>query len=576
MFLLVLAQVILDVVGVASILPFMQVLSDRNAVWNNEFLRLIYNGFGFSTQKGFLIGLGLVVLTIIIITNTIGLISTWLKLNFSWKMAHKFAMRLLRIKMEKPYEYFLQTNSSEIKTYIISETNNIASGIIMSLIDFISKSMVTLILLVLLVVVNWQVSLIMFGTLGGAYMLIYFFKHKYLSEIGEQRLTSNTMRYWSLNEMLNGIKTIMVHNTQPLFYDKFGKANNEFCDLQPKYQFLIVAPNYLLQIMAFGTIISLTIYFYLVTNNVNDYIPTLTLYALAGYRLLPSLQGAFASLAKLKQNQIVLEKLHPELKEGKSFDYQDYKQPKERLAFSDSIELKDAVFKYEQAEENVLNGMNLNIKKGQRVAFVGSTGSGKTSAIDVLVGLHKLKSGDLNIDGVKVTAENVKQWQNNIAYVPQDVFLFDDTVLSNITMGASSTELDMERLIAATKIADIHNFIEENMPQGYDTMIGERGVRLSGGQRQRLGLARAIYMQPELLVLDEATSSVDMVTEQNIIKALNNLPKDMTLIVIAHRLATVKDVDVIYFLQDGNIVNQGDFESLQKENIAFKDLVDLS
>lgn len=576
LFVLVIAQVLLDVLGVASILPFMKVISDSDSVFQNRWLSYIYTTFDFSSLRGMLIAMGLLVLGLTVMTNLVGLLTTWLKMKYSWDIAHKFAMRLLRTKLEYPLQYFLQTNSSDIKTYVISETNSIASGIIIPLIEFISKGAVAVILLGLLVVVDWKVSLIMFTVLGGAYVMIFLQKRKYLEEIGEKRLDSNTMRYRTIDELLNGIKTIMVYNSQPLFYHKFGAANKEFTDIQPRYQFLTAAPAYFLQILAFGTIISLTIFFYVTMGDISNYIPTLTLYALAGYRLLPSLQGAFAAISALKHSMPIMDRLHEELSAARNIDFDNYTQPQERLPFQKEVSLSDITFRYQDSDYNVVDGVSLTIKKGERVAFVGSTGSGKTTAIDIMVGLHKALSGHILVDGTKVVPENVKQWQNNIAYVPQDVFLFDDTVAQNISLGQTRGEINMERLVEAAKVADIHNFIVESLGSGYDTVIGERGVRLSGGQRQRLGLARAIYMQPSLLVLDEATSSVDMITEQNIINALNTLPRDMTLIVIAHRLATVKDMDRIYFMENGNIASTGTYESLQKDNTVFQDLVNLS
>lgn len=576
LFALIFVQVLFEVLGVASILPFMQLMSDPSAIQSQPFLGAVYDFFGFETERSMLIWTGAAIIGLLILTNGLSFITLWLKLKYSWYTAHLLSMRLLRSVLLKPYQFFLNNNSSEIMTLVISETNVICSGVLVPLIELVSRAMISIILFVMLLAVDVKISIIMFATLGGAYGLLFLSRQKYLKALGEIRLSTNTMRFHHIQELFAGIKTIKVFNKEPLFYNRYYGASAAFTDIQPKYSIIMQGPSYILQVVAFGAVISLTMFIYLRDGNITSSLPKLTLYAFAGYRLLPSLQAVFAAAAKLRHNIPVFDKTYDALVTSRNFRDEALTSELDHLGLRESIELRDVDFRYEKADHNILNGMNLKIKKGDKVAFVGSTGSGKTTIVDIITGLHIPSGGQLMIDGHPIDDTNRDQWQNDIAYVPQEVFLFDDSILHNLTFGLDEEDIDMKRLEWACTVADIHDFVQESLPDRYETQIGEKGVRLSGGQRQRLGLARAIYHQPNLLILDEATSAVDRVTESNIIDAIKKMPDDLTVISIAHRLSTVRDADVIYILQDGVIDAQGTYDELVKSNEKFQYLAEIS
>ncbi len=565
----------LEVLGVASILPFMQLIAEPNAIEQSTWLTAIYEFFEFDGHRTMLIYFGVGIIILIGVTNIFSIFTIWLQYKYSWDIAHGLGVRLLRTYINKPYKYFLQTNTTELQTYIISEINSLTGGVIIPLIELISRSFVSLIIFMLLLMVDTKISLIMFGSLGGAYILIYLSRQSFLKKIGQYRIDMNILRYKSLSELLTGIKTVMVYNEQGFFYDRYKNASKEFCDVQPKYNLILAAPRYLLEFLAFGSILSITIYLFISTGNIQSALPRLSLYAVAGYRLLPALQKAFAAAAKFKHNYPILEKLHGDLAhsltESKVLD-----SNKQLLPFDQKIELDRLKFSYEESDNAVINNLKLDIPKGQTVAFIGSTGSGKTTLVDLIVGLLNPVGGTIKIDGQKLSDINKMEWQNNIAYVPQEVFLFDDTILRNIVLGNKREEVDLDHLKRVTQLADIYEFILNELPEGFQTKVGERGVRLSGGQRQRLGLARALYRQPSVLVLDEATSALDSITEKGIIESLRLLPKNLTTIIIAHRLSTVRHADCIYFLKDGEIRAEGNYESLIDTNETFKTMVELS
>jgi len=566
---------ILEVIGVASILPFMQLIAEPDAIQQSSWLSALYNFFGFESHREMLIYFGVGIVILIGITNLFSIYAIWLQYKYSWEVAHNLGIRLLRTYMDKPYRFFLNKNSTEVTTYVISEINSLTGGVIIPILELVSRVFAAFVILGLLLLVDPKIAIIMFGSLGGAYLLIYLSRQQYLKHIGEYRLEMNLLRYKSLTELLSGIKTVMVYNVGGFFFDRYEHASREFTQVQPKYNLTLAAPKYILEFLAFGSILGITIYLFISEGNIQSALPRLSLYAVAGYRLLPALQKAFAAAAKLRHNYPVMDRMYEDL--VKSRDYTTkMKKPEQTLSFDHRIQLRNLQFNYEGTRQSVLENINININKGDKIAFIGSTGSGKTTMVDLIVGLLHSSKGQIKIDNTNLNSDNIKAWQNHLAYVPQDVFLFDDTVLNNIAMEEEEEEIDQQAIKKATKMADIYNFIENELPDKFDTIIGERGVRMSGGQRQRLGLARALYRNPSVLVLDEATSALDSITEKGVIDSLASLPKELTTIIIAHRLSTVKHVDCIYILKDGKIAAQGDYDHLIHSSETFQEMAALS
>lgn len=564
----------LEVVGVASILPFMQMMAEPDAIEKSRWIRFVYNFFEFESLKQMLIYCGIGLIAFIAATNVFSVFAIWLQYKVSWGIAHNLGVRLLRTYINKPYNFFLNTNTSDLQAYIIAEVGSLTGGVIIPIIELFSRLFVSIIIFSLLILVDPKIALIMFGGLGSAYILIFLSQKNYLKKIGHHRLEMNLLRYRSLKELLNGIKTIKVYNKQDFFYDRYEHASNEFCNVQPKYNLLLAAPRSALEFLAFGTILGITMHLYISNGNIQSALPRLSLYAVAGYRLLPAMQKVFTALAKLKHNIPIVEKLYKDLHSYK--DTEQIKSDINSLPFEKNIELEGLNFYYENTTTPVIQDLKVNIKKGQTVAFIGSTGSGKTTLIDLIVGLLNPTNGAIKVDGQPLNTNNMYAWQQHLAYVPQEVFLFDDSITNNILLGKGNMDVDLEKLKKATQLADIYDFINNDLPEKFETKIGERGVRISGGQRQRLGLARAIYKSPSVLILDEATSALDSITEKSIIESLKTLPNDLTTIIIAHRLSTVKHADCIYILKEGQISAKGTYESLVHSNESFRTMVKLS
>ena len=322
-------------------------------------------------------------------------------------------------------------------------------------------------------------------------------------------------------------------------------------------------PRFILEAVAFGSILLLILYTMADTGSFNNVIPILSLYVFTGYRLLPAAQQIYASFTSMSFAGPSLDKLHDDLKNLKKFNENTEKNI---LTLSKKIILKNINYSYPNSSRTALNNINLIIPANSKVGFVGTTGSGKTTTVDIILGLLEAQKGTLEVDDTIITNQNTRAWQRSIGYVPQQIYLSDDTVEANIAFGQEIKNINKEAVEKAAKIANLHNFVIEELPNKYQTTIGERGVRLSGGQRQRIGIARALYHNPQVLILDEATSALDNETEEAVMEAVNNIGKNITIILIAHRLNTVKNCDIIFKLEKGRIVDQGSFESLINNN----------
>jgi ATP-binding cassette subfamily C protein len=566
----------LEVLGIASVLPFMELLSRPDAIEKSTLLQRIYLFFGFEDHRSFLIAVGIFNIAVIALANLFAIFTTYLQFKYSWDISHEFSTRLLKTYLQKPYKYFLGLNTATLRSYLLTEVSTLTSGILVPIIEFISRAFICLVIFALLFFLDPTIALTMIVILGGAYFVIYLSRQKLLKRLGGERMQANIDRYQYLEEMLSGIKTVKVFGADHYFYQRFEKASRLFCNIHPKVKMVYATPKSILEIIAFGGILAIALYVYITTGDLSRALPRLTLYAMAGYRLLPSLQQAFAAASQIKHNLPVIDKLYDDLVTSLNQGPLAKRSEIIGIPFEHQIRIEEVAYQYENSDYPALTEVSLNIKKGSVIAFVGSTGSGKTTLTDLITGLLFPTGGRICVDDLPINAKNAATWQHLIAYVPQDVFMFDDSVVNNITIGADKSEVDLKHLEQVMKMVQISDFVKNELPNGIETTVGERGVRLSGGQRQRLGLARALYRNPKVLILDEATSALDSITEQGIIESLKELPKELTIIIVAHRLSTVKYADHIYLIQDGKIADHGSYDNLVKQSDTFRKMVHLS
>jgi ABC-type multidrug transport system fused ATPase/permease subunit len=558
-----------ETLGVASILPFMQLVSNPQAIQEHAVLRRAYEWVGADTPNQFLIMVGAGVLVLLTVSNAVRGFTQWLQFHTVWASAHGLSVRLLERYVTQPYDFFLRSSSTDLGKEVLMEMGELVKSVLVPLTDLTARLFVSLSLLGLLLAVDPKLALSVAGVLGTAYGLIYLLFRRALYRLGQDRYAAGRQRFKSATEALQGIKAVKIGGRERYFLDKFTVASERYTSIQPTFQAISRTPRYFVETLAFGGILVIVLYLLTTQSTLTNVVPLLSLYALAGYRLLPAMQEIFTSVSQVRYHAAVVETIHEQfMRRTVRVELPAASAPP--LPLREAITLEDLRFQYQGTDRPTLDGIDLVIPRNASVAFVGPTGSGKSTLIDILVGLLQPHQGCVRVDGAPVTPENVRGWQSSIGYVPQEAMLFDDTVLRNIVFGVEESAVDRARVERSARIARIHDFITDELPQGYDTMVGERGIRLSGGQRQRIGLARALYREPSVLILDEATSALDGVTEEEVMEAIAGMRDQVTMIIVAHRLTTVRDCDQIYLLDGGRVTDQGTYGELIASNHLFR------
>jgi len=566
---MILIMALLDMIGVASILPFMAVLANPTIIETNIILNKIFHTskiFGVENNQQFLFFLGIIVFVLLVVSLIFKAFTTYAQVQFVQMRQFSIGKRLVEGYLQQPYSWFLNRHSADLGKTILSEVNQVVGNGIAPLLELIAKSMVVITLITLLVLTNPKLTLIVGFVLGGSYGLIYKFSHRYLNQIGEESLKNNQLRFVAVSEAFGAAKEVKVGGLEQTYVERFSDPAKIFARSQASATVVRQLPRFALEAIAFGGIMLVILYLLKQTGNFSNALPVVSLYAFAGYRLMPALQQIYASVTLLTFVGPSLDKLHNDIKNLKPFNV---KQDQSVLSFNKSIALKNIHYNYPNSPRTALKDINLIIPAKTTVGLVGATGCGKTTTVDIILGLLEAQKGTLKVDGQVITKQNCKAWQRSIGYVPQHIYLSDDTIAANIAFGVDAKDINQEAVEKASKIANSHQFIIEELPNQYQTTIGERGVRLSGGQRQRIGIARALYHKPKVLILDEATSALDNETEKAVMDAVNNLGKNITIILIAHRLTTVKKCDIIFKLEKGQLVGEGTFDKLLKNDDNF-------
>ena len=563
----------LGALGIAPIMPFIALAAEPVMIMQNKYVGHILNYFPFINQDNILMYAGFGVIAFIILAAGSNLVFRWMMTRITWGIANTMALRLLENYCYSPYEIFLTKDTKKMSFKILNEISTVALGILMPLAFLFASIFTSLFLFVLLLIVDWEISSIIFVALGITYIGVYFLFKENVSGLGNRRVGQASERFLAAEQILQNIKTTKVFGKEAFFLQKFSRASHKFTEAQSTAPLYMHSPKALIETITFGGIVAVVLYID-TQGGLTAYLPKLSLFALAGYRLLPSLQQIYFSLTDIKYHLAGLDQLHEDILELPFEIAQKNKDivPTSNIPFNDTISLKNIHFTYPAADNMLFKGLNLDIKKGQRVAFIGSTGSGKSTLVDLIMGLLTPQEGSINVDGHALDKSDWIAWRERVGYVPQEIFLINESIKHNIAFGLYNSEISETDLFQAAGIADIREFIENDLEQGFDTNAGERGIRLSGGQKQRIGLARALYHKPDVLVLDEATSALDNKTERSIMKSIDRLPLDLTIIMVAHRLSTVKDCDIIYVLTEGQIVDSGSYDELKFRCKLFEDV----
>jgi len=567
---MILVMALIDMLGVASIMPFIAVLSNPDLIETNSMLSRMFkftSNFGVETNNDFLFILGIFVFLFLVLSLSFRALTHYAQVRFLSMREYSLGKRLVEGYLHQPYSWFLNRHSAEIGKTILSEVGKIVGKGLAPLLELITQSAVTVALITLLLLVNTKLTIIVGLTLGVAYGLIYKFTRNFITRIGKESVKVNEGKFAALSEAFGAAKEIKLGGLEQIYIKRFSEPAKILAKDTASLSIIGEMPRFALEAITFGGMILVALYLMSQSGTFSNVVPILALYAFAGYRLLPALQRIYNDIIRIRFTAPALDSIYEDLKSLQPFSLS---KVQEALQFKDNIALKNIYYNYPNAKRTALKNINLSIQARSIVGLVGATGSGKTTVVDIILGLLEAQEGTLEVDGNIINKSNRKAWQRSIGYVPQNICLSDDTIAANIAFGIDPKEINFDAVEHASKIANLHNFVIKELPLKYDTTVGEKGIRLSGGQRQRIGIARALYHNPQILILDEATSALDNLTEKAVMEAVQKLRKNITIIMIAHRLSTVKNCDNILLLEKGELKEQGTFDKLIQVNDQFR------
>lgn len=544
--LLTIVMAFLETLGVLSVMPFLAVLSSPNIVENDARIHYFYEILESTSYTNFIIKLGLVSVVSIFVSSLFKVIHSYGISRFVSLQRHYLSTRLLSIYLKQDYDFFIQKNSSELTKNILSQVDQLVNSIIQPLMSIISYGLVIACMVFLIFIYNPYIAISVFSIFFIVYTSIYFSVKKFLGKIGQEFQQANSERYKACNEVLGGIKDVKINHADQGYLQYFQEQSSIFARHLAANQTVGNIPLLLVESMGYCAIIGLALSLVLNNQNISTILPSLGLFGFAAYRMLPAAQNIYRAISGMRfsfdsANKILDDLYLPvQLNEKKN---------SHKLIFKHQIELRNINYAYPSyPDKNVLKDFSLVIPYKCSVGIVGKSGSGKSTLMDILLGLLQPQQGELLIDGVVINKSNVHLWQRLVGYIPQFIYLADDTVAQNIAFGIPKDDIDMNAVVSAAKAAQIHEFIVNNLKDGYDTFVGERGVMLSGGQRQRIGIARALYKDPQVLFMDEATSALDTETEQAVNEAIQGLSGEKTMVIIAHRESAVARCDKVLLL----------------------------
>ena len=543
------AQALFQVIGITSIFPFLAIASDPERIRRSHFGTRFLELFPPMENRQLLLVAGLIAIVALLISNAVNLLAEYARTRYANNFAHWLRIRLLRRMASQPYTYFLQRNSGDLLKKILGDVTNYTNGVLLPLLDTVARVLTAVLLLVTLFLVQPVIALSAAIVLGGFYVMIFRLLARKRREVDENLRTSIAGMFREAHQMLGGIKPVKVHRAEEHFLSRFAKHSRIVARMFARVPVFGNTARYLVEPLAFGGLVVAVLLLAAKGRDFSDILPNLGVMALAGYRLLPSLQLLYAQVTQVSSMHHAVDEVYDEFVAAETdrlvatATADAVLAPATPFRWKHSIALRDVSFRYPCAVRSAVEQVSLTIPKNTSLGVIGPTGSGKSTLVDLLLGLYYPAAGEILIDGRPLTAALVPSWQACIGYVPQDIFLIDDTIARNVAFGRLDSEIDPERLREACVMAQLLDFIEEELPDGFDTNVGERGIRLSGGERQRIGLARALYHRPSLLILDEATSALDVATEAKLLEALKNLEGKLTMVVAAHRLSAVANCE---------------------------------
>lgn len=560
----------LEIIGILSIIPFVTLVSNINLIYEKSYLSDLFFYFNFSSEIFFLVCLGILILLSLIISSLFSIFTFWRIFMFGNQLGIEIGDRLFNYYMEQGWISYISKNSSTYTKKISVEAQRVTSGIIIPLLQMNAKILFVFFIVISIAIYNPLIAFIGASLFTFSYMTLYKSIKNFVFNNGQKVSEMYDKRFSIMNNAFGGKKEILLLGKIKQSIIQFEEAGKKISFSQGTNNTLVHVPRYFFELITFGSIIAFIIYLInFEGGNLQKIIPTLSIFVIAGYKLLPSIQQVFAYITTIRGNLAAFNDIKDDLKNSLNLKVDRKNLTKEKLSIKKEIKFLNINFSYPSRTSFYINNLNLKIEAKSSVGIIGSTGSGKSTIIDILTGLIKPNSGCLKVDDTEINYLNLRKWQNNLSYVSQNIFLTDGSIMENIALGANRENINIDKIKQSIKLASLDSFIE-SLQDNIHTKVGERGIQLSGGQIQRIGIARSLYNESDILIFDEATSALDVNTERKIIDSIYNLKGQKTIIFIAHRLTTVNRCDHIYLIDKGSVRAQGKYDDLVIKNDYFK------
>ena len=563
------------VTGIASIAPFFAVLGDPQLITHPGPLHWLYMYFGFSSRRSFEIALGLGFMTVVLVSNLINIMGSFAMIRLSYWISTDLQSTLFEEYLTRPYAFHARTHSSALLNKIIHETDRVGNDMLQCIFSLATNIATAIFIIISVMLLNPAIAAAMIFTLAGGYVLIYLGVRNWLYRAGQVQSQFLIEQTKTVNDSLGAIKEILVLGIQNFFRGNFERSSRARARAAAYALLVYQNPRHVMECVTVAGLVLVALFASSREHGIGPWLGQLTFLGFAAYRLLPTLQQAFASIVMIRGGRAGFASIAPDLRLARARKHVGgiagsswQGRPRREIC------LRDVSFRYEADRPQAASGVTLRIPAGAAVGFVGANGSGKTTLVDLMAGLLVPETGQIQIDGIVLDDSNRAAWQSRIAYVPQNIFLLDATIAQNVALGIADAAVNRERLLKAANLAQLDEFVG-TLADGYDHMVGERGARLSGGQRQRIGIARALYTNASVLILDEATNALDGLTEQELMATILKLRGRYTIILIAHRLSSVRTCDVIFEFDRGILAGSGPYGELLSKSESFRRLANV-
>lgn len=546
---------LLETMGVSVVIPFILAMLQSEQLIENKYIGPLLELFGVTSTIGIVTVTAVLIIAVYVIKNSFILLFNYFQLDFRNKLERDLSNLMLKSYIYKPYQYFLDVNSAEIMRGITGDISGVATTAD-SYCALFNEGLTCILLGFLLVVINPVMAISLLFLAVGTVLIMVLGLRKKTAECGEQCREAFAKRYQHAYQAVNGIKEIHVMKRQKNFLRYFEEASDVACKYNTRYLWISKLPSRVIETIFISGLVFLVLLSMRGINDITVLVAQFGAVAVASVRILPSISNIANAMNSLVFQRPALENAYENITNLKNqpgdCEQQKIIEVSPHVGFHDKIQIKNINWRYSDELPNVLENLEMEIRQGEAIGLIGESGAGKTTLADILLGLFKPQTGEILVDG-KSIYENSTNWNKLVGYVPQNVFLIDDTVRNNILFGVDEENANEERIWQTIERAQLKEFVE-NLPQGLDTVLGERGIKISGGQRQRIAIARALYYDPPIIVLDEATSALDNETETAVMESINNLQGEKTLIIVAHRLTTIEKCDKVYEIRNGKAI----------------------